>query len=462
MTTGFVLIFAVLFLGGVIATMGDRIGMRVGKARLSLFKLRPRQTATLITILTGSLISATTLGLLFAVSEQLRTGVFELENIQAELTDAQSELRETQQEKRRVEDVLADSRKEQRQARERLQGINESLQTAIARQEETESQLNRVESNFRQAQQRLQETTQQAIALRREIDQLQAETQSLLDDRDRAIGVIQQEIAIRERQLQELEQQQADLDQQLAELNSQYAALREGNLALSNNEVIVERVAQVETTAAIRQGILQLLLQANQVAISRILPGEFGLDTWVLNVPEATDDLIQNTQPGMEYLFRVNSGSNYFVGEPCVLAGLECVSVEIEVAVNRLIFSAGEVIASLALPEPSSDLSESESSDIPDLLEEYGRLLDLTRFRARLSGAKGRQITIADDQVQVLRQFLLNVAEYRKNNPRGLTLRAIAARPIQTADTVSVHLVAVQGDRLLFSTIPTVVESAPE
>ncbi|NJM85315.1 MAG: DUF3084 domain-containing protein, partial [Leptolyngbyaceae cyanobacterium RM2_2_21] len=37
--------------------------------------LRPRQTATVISVLTGSVVSATTLALLFAVSDQLRTGV---------------------------------------------------------------------------------------------------------------------------------------------------------------------------------------------------------------------------------------------------------------------------------------------------------------------------------------------------------------------------------------------------
>ncbi|XGB38754.1 MAG: DUF3084 domain-containing protein [Cyanobacteria bacterium LVE1205-1] len=41
MSTGYVLVFAILVLGGVIATVGDRLGTRVGKARLSLFNLRP-------------------------------------------------------------------------------------------------------------------------------------------------------------------------------------------------------------------------------------------------------------------------------------------------------------------------------------------------------------------------------------------------------------------------------------
>ena len=93
MTTGLVLIVAILVLGGVIATVGDRLGTRVGKARLSLFNLRPRQTATLITIITGIVISASTFGLLFAVSDQLRTGVFELGKIQNNLKEARDELK---------------------------------------------------------------------------------------------------------------------------------------------------------------------------------------------------------------------------------------------------------------------------------------------------------------------------------------------------------------------------------
>ena len=84
MATGYILIAAILILGGVIATVGDRIGTRVGKARLSLFNLRPKKTAVIVTIFTGGLISASTLAILFAADGGLRKGVFELEDIQRE------------------------------------------------------------------------------------------------------------------------------------------------------------------------------------------------------------------------------------------------------------------------------------------------------------------------------------------------------------------------------------------
>ena len=81
--TGFVLLFAVACLGGVIATVGDRIGMKVGKSRLSLFNLRPRQTATLVSVVTGMVASFSTLMLLIALDSQLRKGLFELYSARA-------------------------------------------------------------------------------------------------------------------------------------------------------------------------------------------------------------------------------------------------------------------------------------------------------------------------------------------------------------------------------------------
>ena len=127
MATGYVLVLAVLILGGVIATLGDRIGMRVGKARLSLFNLRPRQTATVVSILTGGVISASTLALLFGVSQQLRTGVFELERIQDDLSEAETELESAQTAKAEIETALADARDEQTAAQQELSSINQSL-----------------------------------------------------------------------------------------------------------------------------------------------------------------------------------------------------------------------------------------------------------------------------------------------------------------------------------------------
>ena len=86
-------ILLLLILGGILSTLGDRLGTRVGKARLSIFKLRPKSTAILITVFTGSIISAISFAIMVAFNSQLRVGLFELEGIQAKIAEREQELK---------------------------------------------------------------------------------------------------------------------------------------------------------------------------------------------------------------------------------------------------------------------------------------------------------------------------------------------------------------------------------
>ena len=113
MTSTYILIVAMIVLGGVLATLGDRLGTKVGKARLSLFNLRPRNTATVVTIITGSLISTMTLGILLATSGTLRQGLLELENITARLRTAKGDIQSLNTQKSQIEKELAKTRSEQ-------------------------------------------------------------------------------------------------------------------------------------------------------------------------------------------------------------------------------------------------------------------------------------------------------------------------------------------------------------
>ena len=91
--TGWLLILSLLVLGGILSTLGDRLGTRVGKARLSIFNLRPKSTAVLITVFTGSIISAISFAIMVAFNSQLRVGLFELESIQEKIKNSEKELK---------------------------------------------------------------------------------------------------------------------------------------------------------------------------------------------------------------------------------------------------------------------------------------------------------------------------------------------------------------------------------
>ncbi len=95
--TGWLLIVLLLILGGILSTLGDRLGSKVGKARLSIFNLRPKRTAVLITVLTGSIISALSLALILLLRPQLRVGLFQLEAIQERIKSREKELKQLEQ-----------------------------------------------------------------------------------------------------------------------------------------------------------------------------------------------------------------------------------------------------------------------------------------------------------------------------------------------------------------------------
>ena len=91
--TAWLKILLVLILGGILSTLGDRLGTRVGKARLSIFKLRPKSTAVLITVFTGSIISAISFATMVVFDRDLRVGLFQLEDIREKIIDSEKELK---------------------------------------------------------------------------------------------------------------------------------------------------------------------------------------------------------------------------------------------------------------------------------------------------------------------------------------------------------------------------------
>jgi uncharacterized protein (DUF3084 family) len=86
------IIVLLVLIGGAIAYIGNYIGRRIGKRRLTIFNLRPRYTAIVITILSGVLIAICTLGILLAVSQDARTAFLGLENLKKEMAKKSSEL----------------------------------------------------------------------------------------------------------------------------------------------------------------------------------------------------------------------------------------------------------------------------------------------------------------------------------------------------------------------------------
>ena len=108
-----VLIVFLILLGGLIAPFGDLLGTKIGKARFSILKLRPKRTATIVTIITGGFISAISIGLLILVSEEFRQRLFvDIPFLQKTLDESKKALLPLQEERKMLEEKINSKEKE--------------------------------------------------------------------------------------------------------------------------------------------------------------------------------------------------------------------------------------------------------------------------------------------------------------------------------------------------------------
>lgn len=93
MELGPLLIPLLIILSGAIALAGNAIGRGVGRRRLSLFGLRPHHTAQVITVITGILITLTTLLAVLSLSREARVALFRLNAVLRETRRLENEIK---------------------------------------------------------------------------------------------------------------------------------------------------------------------------------------------------------------------------------------------------------------------------------------------------------------------------------------------------------------------------------
>ena len=108
-----ILIVFLIILGGLIAPFGDLLGTKIGKSRFSILKLRPKKTATIVTVITGGFISAISIGLLLLASEEFRQRLFvDIPFLQKTLDDSKKALLPLQEERKKLEEKINNKEKE--------------------------------------------------------------------------------------------------------------------------------------------------------------------------------------------------------------------------------------------------------------------------------------------------------------------------------------------------------------
>ena len=437
-TTAYILIFIVLLLGAGIAAVGDRVGSRVGKARLTLFNLRPRKTALLVTVFTGSFISAATLLLLFAASERFRTGVFELKRIENKLSRTRKEVNVARGERDEVQKLLEEGKLELEESRHKLRTAAENQARTEARLKKTRAQFNAV--------------FQQARTLRNDIQQMRVERQGLLQQRqqliqqrqqvearlnaqDREITARDRAIAQKENRLEALEPELARRERELDILNERLGRILTGNVALQRGQPLAAGVVRVIEPGAAVQAVDQLLRDANCVAIERTQPGNDCKRKRVVQITEAqVRQLIARIDDGQDYVVRILSAGNYVTGE-------KMVQVFAVSELNQQVFSAGDLVASIALEAPQTLPEQAVEQRIEQLLA-------VVQFQGRRAGMINNIPAIADGRAIALIRFL----EQLKLYPNPLEIQAIAIEDSYTFGPLRIDLVAIHDGKVAFRT----------
>lgn len=104
MPFGILFIVLLMLVGGVAAYWGDRVGMLVGRRRLSVFGLRPKHTSQVIAIATGVMIVLFTLSTLLVISNSVRQALFGMDELQDKVVYLSAEVTAFERERADLED----------------------------------------------------------------------------------------------------------------------------------------------------------------------------------------------------------------------------------------------------------------------------------------------------------------------------------------------------------------------
>ena len=228
---GVFLIIVLVITGGAIAFIGDRLGTKIGKKRLSIFGLRPRHTSILVTIVTGLCITAATFGIMAAASENVRTALFGLEKLNEQVKRAEGDLSNATAE-------LAEARAQKEVADNELATSKEDIRKLKAEQEELRAESDRLRSEAARLRSEGEALAAENATLSAGNAELASANEALTGDNSRLAGENQ---ALGKKN-ESLTSENKSLEEQADALGKGLVTMREGNIAFRAGEVLASGV----------------------------------------------------------------------------------------------------------------------------------------------------------------------------------------------------------------------------
>lgn len=394
---GIMLIVVLVLTGGVIAFIGDRLGSKVGKKKLSLFGLRPRHTSILVTIITGILITTVTFGILAIASKDVRTALFGMNKLKAELNEKQSMLEEASGDLVNVKNDLNTTKEEYAKSKKDLEETQEDLEIA---------------------QQAAELLRQEQVALQNRNQELWSDNQTLIEH-NQSLAENNQFLLANNESLKadnlELEKTNNDLQEGIENIRERPIIYRVGELLASGV------IKKTDDPVKIQNDLNQIIALANSKIIDRLGTEGSKDGVWIypIEYQKAMDRL---KQAKGDTVIRLIVAANLVKGDP--------VLTELEMHPNRVVYQENEFVYQKIYNVPI-DGSNSEM-----LISDFLRNVNMTAINNGilpnpLTGTVG---VINGNQIYAIEKALA------ENRGKDVLISAFAAADTEVLGPLRLHI----------------------
>lgn len=394
---GIMLIVVLVLTGGVIAFIGDRLGSKVGKKKLSLFGLRPRHTSILVTIITGILITTVTFGILAIASKDVRTALFGMNKLKAELNEKQSMLEE---------------------ASGALVNVKNDLNTTKEEYAKSKKDLEETQEDLEIAQQAAELLRQEQVALQNRNQELWSDNQTLIEH-NQSLAENNQFLLANNESLKadnlELEKTNNDLQEGIENIRERPIIYRVGELLASGV------IKKTDDPVKIQNDLNQIIALANSKIIDRLGTEGSKDGVWIypIEYQKAMDRL---KQAKGDTVIRLIVAANLVKGDP--------VLTELEMHPNRVVYQENEFVYQKIYNVPI-DGSNSEM-----LISDFLRNVNMTAINNGilpnpLTGTVG---VINGNQIYAIEKTLA------ENRGKDVLISAFAAADTEVLGPLRLHI----------------------
>lgn len=386
MEYGLSLILIIAIIGGIVAFIGDKLGTKIGKKRIRIFGMRPRNSSILVTVITGFLIAASTIGVSSLLSKNVRTALFGMDKLKSQMIALNYEIDSKNAELNEGKINLETKTKELKFLNSEVENVKAALVNQEYQKRQMEYKLQQAESDYKATLEKLDNSQNEIIGL--------------------------------ENVRQHLEFNVHKLEETKNKLEKDLTQLREGDVVFRNGEVLLGAIITPTNDEEKDKLLIQKFLEDLDTLVRKRMKAKTN-DKYVFVTPENANEIVKKIQKTqIKMLIRAIAASNVVYGQPAM--------VKLVAQPYELIYPKGNVVYSdIIIGGDNSD------KEIVAFLKEVNK-------EARLKGVLDNPITgeVGSISGSELYRMIDEVRSYKGR----VRIQAYTREDVYTTGPLSIHL----------------------